>query len=565
MTGNSPGAVGVLCTAQFVVVLDVTIVTSALPALGRDLGFAAADLHWVVSAYTLVFAGLLIVGGRIADAVGARRVFGAGLAGFTAASLGCGLAWSAASLIGFRIVQAAGAALLSPAALALLTAVSPQEGDRRRVVGMWTAAAAAGGASGWVIGGLLTQYAGWRWVFCVNVPIGVVALALVPAVVAHVAARRPSRLDLVGAAGITLGLAAVVLGLTRLAEGRGGALDVLAPLVVGGAVLTAVLRHERRTDDPLLPLALLRSRHLAAADLVAVAVTASTSPAMLLAVLYVQDVLGRSPAEGALLFPALNLTVILGSLLAPRALRRIGARATGAAGMTVIGLGVAPLVAVPQRPDGAQVAISAALLTSFALMGTGLGLASVASTTAGTSAVVEDDRGVASGVLASAAQLGTALGLAVLVPMAAGDHLRVGFLGAVAVALLGALAATLLPRRDHYATGVVDPDEAMAFSDGDPVELGNSSAGDASPAPARPNPYASSSDGSPTSSTKPYAPTHERHAGKIPSRSPRLTWEQGDCTTGGPRRGRDKKRDKNLRRSGNHSNSRVIDCEQSRR
>ena len=172
-------ATAVLCVAQFVVVLDATVVVSALPAMGRDLGFTPGGLQWVVTAYTLAFGGFLVVGGRVADLIGSRRGFTLGLVGFTVASLACGLAPSPALLLAGRVLQGVAAALLSPAALALLTSITASPSARRRGVGVWTAAAAGGGATGWVLGGLLTEYADWRWVFFLNVPVGVIVLPLV--------------------------------------------------------------------------------------------------------------------------------------------------------------------------------------------------------------------------------------------------------------------------------------------------------------------------------------------------------------------------------------------------
>src|SRR5215211_2490906 len=212
-------ALPVLCIAQFVVVLDATIVTTALPAIRQALGFSQAGLQWVFAAYTLVFGGLLVLGGRVADVAGRRRTFLIGLGLFTAASAGCALAWSPAALVAARVLQAAGAALLSPAALALLTSLSQASRDRRRAVGWWTAVAAGGGASGWVLGGLITEYAGWRWVFAVNVPLGLVALMIAPRVL-HADQReaRTSGLDLGGALTATAGLALLVFGLTSVGE-----------------------------------------------------------------------------------------------------------------------------------------------------------------------------------------------------------------------------------------------------------------------------------------------------------------------------------------------------------
>lgn len=442
-TGNTGRVVALLCVAQFVVVLDVTVVTSALPALGHELGFTPLGLPWVVTAYTLCFGGFLIVGGRVADLLGARRAFTIGLAGFTGASLLCALAWSAGTLIAFRAVQGASAALLSPAALALLTASTPEGAGRRRAVGIWTAAAAGGGATGWLLGGLLTEYADWRWVFGINVPVGLAVLPLVTAVLPRVPGQRGARLDVVGATGVTLGLAAVVYGLTEAPVITAHPLRVLLPLLLGAGLLVVVLRRERRLPDPLLPTDLLAVRAVRGANLTAAAVTASTSPAMYLAVLYVQNVLHLPPGRAAVYFPVLNLTVIVGSLLGPRLLVR-SARGTAAGGFALITAGCVVLTTLPAAglPTGR-------LLTAFALMGVGLGLASTASTAVGTEAAPAAHGGVSSGLLNATAQIGTALGLALVAPLAAlgsagPTGMRWGFATAGVIAVLGLAGSWLL-------------------------------------------------------------------------------------------------------------------------
>lgn len=462
-TGNRTGwGVAVLCVAQFVVVLDATVVTSGLPAMGRELDFSSAGLQWVLTAYTLTFGGLLIVGGRAADLLGSRRAFTLGVLGFTATSLLCGLAPSAGLLVTFRALQGLAAALLSPAALALLTAITPDGESRRRAVGIWTAAAAGGGATGWVLGGLLTEYADWRWIFLVNLPVGLVVLPFVAAVLPRQRPSRSGQLDVLGGAGITLALALLVSGLTRASEIASAPLLSVGPVLLGALLLGAVVRHERRAARPLLPPDLLRDRQLGGANLVALAVTASTTPAMFLAVLYVQDLIGLPPGRAALYFPALNLTVIAASLLGPRLLTHLGQRFTALVGFGLITFGAVVLLTLPLqgRP-------SARLLTSFAVMGFGLGLASVASTVAGTTAAPDEARGVASGLLNSSAQIGTALGLAVIVPLAARtgtapaevlSGMRWGFAGAAVVALLGLPCAwRLSPRRREPVAASMEP------------------------------------------------------------------------------------------------------------
>lgn len=452
--GNTPlaarvRALPVLCIAQFVVVLDATIVTSALPAIRQALGFSQAGLQWVFTAYALVFGGLLIFGGRVADLVGRRRTFLIGFGLFTAASAGCALAWSPAALVTARVLQGAGAALISPPALALLTTLSEPGRGRRRAVGWWTAVAAGGGASGWMLGGLITEYAGWRWVFAVNVPLGLVALIIAPRVLPEDQRQtRTSGLDLGGALTATAGLALLVYGLTSAGERGLGRPSSWLPLLLAAVAFVIFVRHEDRTADPLVPLGLLRSRPIAGANLTALAITASTTPAMYLSVLYVQDVLGVSAAQASLLFPAVNLAVIAGSLTGPRLLGRLGARHTALAGFAGIAIGITILMTLPG--GGLPVA---QVLSAFALIGSGLGTASVASTQTGTEAAIPAYRGVASGVLNSAAQVGTAAGVALLVPLAAATassvmtgH-RMGFVGACATALGGAISSLLLPAR----------------------------------------------------------------------------------------------------------------------
>jgi MFS family permease len=452
-SGNSSRrAIAVLCVAQFMVVLDVTIVITALPAMGRALGFTPPGLQWVITAYTLCFGGCLLAGGRLADVLGARRAFAAGLAAFTVTSLLCALAPTATLLVAFRAGQGLAAALLSPAALALLAASAAPGEEQRRAVGAWTAVAAGGGATGWVLGGLLAEYADWRWVFGVNVPLGLAALALVPRVLPRDAGRGGARLDAVGAVGVTLGLAAAVYGLTEATAIANDPLRPLVPLLAGAATVYAVLRRERRLADPLLPAGLLTGRGVRGASLVAAVVTASTSPAMYLAVLYVQDVIRLAPGRAALYFPALNLTVIAGSVLGPRLLAVAGGRWLAAGGFTLITGGCLVLTTLPAAGEPAV-----RLLSSFALMGIGLGLASVASTAVGTALPAPEHRGVAAGLLTSAAQIGTAVGLAVVAPLAAATSgsptgLRWGFVGSAVIAVLGLVAAWLLPRRTAEAS-----------------------------------------------------------------------------------------------------------------
>jgi MFS family permease len=403
-----------LCVAQFVVVLDVTIVAIALPAIRRDLGFEAADLQWVISAYTLTFGGGLLLAGRVADLYGARRAFRLGLLLFATASLACALAPTAAALIAARAVQGAGAALVAPSALALLVATEPAGAARSRALAIWTAAAAGGGASGWVLGGLITSGPGWEWVFAVNVPIGLAGAALAGRLLpgAEEAGTGPTkadggRLDLPGALTLTVGLAAVLFGLSRV-EAGGWAV----PMGAGVLLLGLFTRIQRGSASPLLPPGELRRPGLARGSLVALAITGTTSPAMFLAVLHAHTANG-------LVFAPLNIAVIAGSLASPKVPRAMPA------GLAAIAAGCALL------------ALDAPLLPALVVMGAGLGVASVASTKVG---VGDEAQGLASGVLNTAAQLGTAIGLALLVAPAAAFGFRWGWLACAAIALSSSIA-----------------------------------------------------------------------------------------------------------------------------
>jgi MFS family permease len=439
-----------------VVVLDVTIVAIALPEIARELGFQPGDLSWVITAYTVVLAGLLILGGRAADLLGAARMFRVGLVAFSIASLACALAWSPAALICARIAQGVGAALLSPAALASLNELIERPGARRRALGWWTAAAAGGGASGWVLGGLITEIAGWRWIFAVNAPIGFAAVLISLRVLSPISRPRSSTrkshsFDLIGALLVTSGVALAALGLSAIAEDIGhwtgwliAALSVVA--------LTFFVWREARVSDPLLPSSLITRPGVVGGNLTAAALTASTTPAMLTVILYVQDTLGLSPARGSLLFPAFNFAVIGGSLLGPRGLSRFGTRRMLLGGFSAVVGGITLLFALPDR--GLPILT---LVIAFAAMGLGLGAASVASTTAGTADVPGGEQGVAAGLLNSTAQLGTALGLAVTSPLVASAApmvgYRWGFFAAVIIGLAGALASLTVRPRATTASG----------------------------------------------------------------------------------------------------------------
>src|SRR5919199_1789058 len=386
----------VLCVAQFVVVLDATIVAITLPSVQADFGMSTAALGWVISAYTLTFGGCLLAAGRIADRVGRRVVFVAGLVVFGLASLACGLAPNEIALLAGRAAQGVGAALVSPSALALLTTARSTGQARARALGWWTAAAAGGGASGWDIGGAVLA---------------------------------------------TGSLASFVLGLTLWPSQGLLARSTIASLGAAAVLAGAFACVEARAEDPLLTLALLRRPGVLEPNLVALVLTASTTPAMFFCTLYAQHVLGLSPLIAGLLFAPVNLAVIAGSLAGPPAAAAIGERRAMVAGLGAVAAGALALLGV--TPGSLPLPL---LLGGFVVMGSGLGVASVASTARGTAALAGADQGVASGLLSTSAQLGTVLGLAVLTPVSAARTAALGPGAAAQVAgyRLGfALAATV--------------------------------------------------------------------------------------------------------------------------
>ncbi len=410
-----------LCIAQVVIVLDLTIVAIALPSIQSDLGLSTQVLGWIVTAYPVVFGGFLLAAGRLADRFGRRRLFVIGLGTFGLASLACGLAPGGGWLCAGRAMQGLGAAIVTPAALALLNGFYDEGRARGRALAWWTAAAAGGGAGGWVLGGLITGWVGWRWVFLVNVPICLLVAALAGRGLPEQRADRTRRLDVAGAVLGTTGLAGLVLAVT-LVESRGpGDPLVLGGLVAAAALLVAFVVVQRRVHDPLLDGRLLRGPGIVRASTVAALLTATTTPPMYLCTLHAQQVLGLSPVAAGLLFPPFNVAVIAGSFLGPRVAGSVGRPAAMGTGLLAVAAGAIALLAISPTASALL-----SMIGGMLLLGAGLGVASVASTAAGTSGVEPEQQGVASGLVTTSAQVGTALGLAVVMPIAAGRAAALG-------------------------------------------------------------------------------------------------------------------------------------------
>jgi EmrB/QacA subfamily drug resistance transporter len=450
-----------VCAAEFVVVGALAVVAIALPSIGEDLRFSRSGMQWVISAYVLSFGGFLLPAGRAADLWGRRRVFTCGLALFSVASLVCGLSGSAALLVAARAAQGLGAAVVTPAALAILTAAFPEGRGRSRAVGFWTAAQAGGGASGWIVGGLLAQGLGWEWVFFATVPVGALGVVLAPLLLPeNTDPSAPRKLDAAGATTVTAALALLIYGCTRAEEAGLASTSTLGSLGLSAALFAAFVLIEARVRHPLVPLGIFRSRVLVGSGLVALAFQATTNAPLLLCIFYLQEVAGLPPAEAGFAFVPFNLAVVAGSFLGSRLTGGIGARISASSGLFAIAVGVSLLARL--APEGGFLSI---LLPGFALMGLGVGLSAVASTTAGTSALGSEKRGLASGHLNASAEVGYVLGLALLVPLSAartdsvaGDDVahppdaalvegfRSAFYAGAALAVLGALIALILIR-----------------------------------------------------------------------------------------------------------------------
>jgi EmrB/QacA subfamily drug resistance transporter len=434
------------------------VVNVALPAIHKSLGFSEADLQWVVNAYTVTFAGFLLLGGRAADLLGRRRVFVAGLVLFGAASLAGGLAQSQLELIAARAVQGLGGAVIAPTSLSILTTTFPEGPARNRAVGIWGAMGGAGGSAGVLLGGALTQLLGWRWILFINVPIGLAAAIATQRLVAE--GRNPERarnFDLPGALSATLGLSILVLAIVRTDTTGWGSVQTLALMGTGVVLLLAFLGIEGRlASAPLMPLRIYSSRTLSSANLVVLLIGAATFGMWFFLSLYLQQVRGYTPIRAGLAFLPMTLCIVAGATFASRAVTRIGAKLMLVAGMVAQTAGL--LLFTQISPDGTYLK---EILVPSLLVAIGIGLSFVPATISAVAGVDSDEAGLASGLVNTSRLVGGALGLAILAAIAAArtnstvhasahaaltSGFRLAFLIAAAFALAGGLiAAFALP------------------------------------------------------------------------------------------------------------------------
>jgi EmrB/QacA subfamily drug resistance transporter len=402
------------CAGQFLVVLDVSVVNVALPSMRTDLGLSATGLQWVLNAYSIAFAGFMLLGGRAADLFGRKRMFLTGLAVFTAASVAGGLAQEGWQLLAARAVQGLGAAVLAPATLTILTSAVPAGPARTRAIGTWSAVGAGGGAAGGLVGGVLTDLLSWRWVLLINVPIG--ALVLIGGAIWLTESRRgeDKRLDLPGALLVTVGLAVLAYGIVQTEERGWGSAATLVPLVGGLLLLAAFVAVETRARVPLMPLKVFRARAVSAANAGMFVSGVASFGMWFFMTVYAQNVLGYTPLQAGLALIPSSLSIVLGSKLAPRLMARVGARnlaVLGALGAAV-GFGWQSTMSA----DGTYVT---SILGPGILMMIGMGLAGTPLAALATSGAAPGDAGLVSGLVNTSRTMGGALGLAILSTAAA--------------------------------------------------------------------------------------------------------------------------------------------------
>jgi EmrB/QacA subfamily drug resistance transporter len=408
-------ALMLLAMTQFVIVIDASIVNVALPSIGSHLHFSRDDLSWVVNAYTLTFGGFLLLGGRLADLLGRRRMFILGLVLFSFASLAGGLAQSEAWLITARAVQGLGAAIVSPAALSIITTTFAEGRERNRALGIWGAVAGAGGAAGVLLGGILTSGLSWRWVLFVNVPIGLIAAGLAPRVLLESRSEDGTEgFDIPGAVTVTAGLALLVYAVVDAVNVGWGSTGTLLRLAGSALLLAAFVVIERRQRHPLLPFSIFRLRTLRGADIVGLLVGMSLFSMFFFISLYLQDVLHFSPIKTGLSYLPLSVGIIISAGVASQLVTRIGFKPVLIAGLLLIAAGLVWFSRVPGSGGsfGADV-LGPSLLASF-----GLGFSFVPVTIAAVTGTKPHEAGLASGLINTSQQVGGALGLAILATVA---------------------------------------------------------------------------------------------------------------------------------------------------
>jgi EmrB/QacA subfamily drug resistance transporter len=461
-------ALALLVAVQFMVVLDIAIVNVALPSIQTDLGFSQQNLQWVLSAYALFFGGFLLLGGRLADLLGRRRLFVAGLVLFTISSLLAGLAWSEASLIAARALQGLGAAVITPAALSILTTTFAEGKERNIALGAWVGVGAFGAVAGVLLGGVLTDALSWEWIFFVNIPVGLIGLALTPLLLSESRDLTANSFDIPGAALVTGGLVALVFAITQANDYGWASIETIGVFALSGVLLAGFLVWESRVTDPLMTFSIFRLRTLTGANVAGFILGTATFSMFLMLTLYMQQVLGYSAMKTGVAYLAVAATAIFWSFLAANLVTRIGVKPVLVAGMAFLTAGVAYFTQV--SVGGSYVAD---LLPGFLLISIGLGFSFVPISIAALAGVQPSEAGLASGLINTSQQIGGALGVAILstiattttddavaagdpVPVALTDGFQAAFLVGAVIALVGVLVSVFIVRREDLT-----PQEAI--------------------------------------------------------------------------------------------------------
>jgi EmrB/QacA subfamily drug resistance transporter len=459
-------ALALLLGVQFMVVLDIAIVNVALPSIQDDLGFSERNLQWVVSAYALFFGGLLLLGGRVADLLGRRRLFIGGLVVFTAASLASGLAWSEGALIGARALQGFGAALITPAALSILTTTFTEGKERNTALGAWGAVGAFGAVAGVLLGGILTSALSWHWIFYVNVPVGILGLALAPFFLTESRDAQAKSYDVPGAALVTGGLVTLVYAITQANNYGWGSLATIGLFAGSLALLAAFVGWELRTAEPLMRFGIFRLRTVSGANVAGLVMGTAMFGMFLMLTLYMQQVLHYSAMKTGVGYLAVAGTAIVWSAVAAQLVTRVGVKPVLVAGMVALSAGLLYF---------AQVSVGGTyvgdLLPGFLLISIGIGFSFVPISIAALAGVQPAEAGLASGLINTSQQIGGALGIAALtsiatsttntkvssgtaLPVALTDGFQSAFYGAAGVAILGILVALFVVRRRDLADAI---------------------------------------------------------------------------------------------------------------
>jgi EmrB/QacA subfamily drug resistance transporter len=472
---NRWAVLGLVCVAQFMVILDATIVNVALPTIETNLHFTPTSLQWIVNAYTLVFGGFLLLGGRAADLFGTQRLFLAGLALFTGASLINGVAQSSGMLIGGRALQGLGAALVSPAALAIVTRTFEEGAERTKALGVWSAIAAGGGAAGLLLGGLLTEYLSWRWVFFINLPIGIAAAVLATRMIHNeVDEDKPETSDVAGAVTVTGGLLVLVYAIVKAPEYGWASWQTFGLFAAAIVLLASFIVVELRSRAPLIRLGIFKIRSLSVGNTAIFFVAFGLFAMFFFATLYVQQLRGYSPVKAGLAFLPFTLGIIIGAGLSQQFIKRIGVRAVTLTGLVIAGFGMLLYTQLSLTGTYWSELFPAVMVTSI-----GMGLVFVPVTLLATTNVPHEDAGLASGLFNTSQQIAGALGLAVLSTIAAshtssrldagaskasatlsGYHLAF-LIGALGVVVAFVLIATLLRKEDVAA---INEEETVAIA-----------------------------------------------------------------------------------------------------